>query len=375
MAKRNKFVASQVETSIGNDSEKNTFSYDTNGEIVYYDYNAIAQPFMGPGVVYGANYDSSDQSNLNTIKLIPDEAIYTAVDQYLVIEPTAPDHIHIRAGGAKDASRAELILGGERNKVQVSDDNRSVGITTRPAALTNTYLNTNQDSNQYFVTSSTADIAIGYLVNSGGTDYIVSTIDTLSEGVIGVIADGLTFIAGQNYTFRDEPDYDHQWTFSSDGTLYGPSMGGLIVNGLTGSAENDLYIYASSGQDVFVSNDNTQALVGYRYLPQVDRSSNFTLELSHMGKHIYNTASGEIQLTVPTNASVEFPIGTEIKVVNDSTATLSIVRENTETMILIAEGDAYTNQDITFYLPTNGLATLFKVAANKWILSGFRVND
>jgi hypothetical protein len=44
-------------------------------------------------------------------------------------------------------------------------------------------------------------------------------------------------------------------------------------------------------------------------------------------------------------------------------------------MTLVAEGQSYTNEDIVFWLPANGIATLLKVETNRWILSGIRVND
>jgi len=51
-------------------------------------------------------------------------------DQYLIIEPTGPYDIHIRAGGASDESTAKLRLGGEYNHVEVSDIDHSISFTT-----------------------------------------------------------------------------------------------------------------------------------------------------------------------------------------------------------------------------------------------------
>jgi hypothetical protein len=324
--------------------------------------------------IIGAGTASGDGLDNGTIELVPDADLY-AGDQYLVVDPTGPNHIHIRAGGEQDDSAADLILGGERTKVIVSDDERAVAVTSRPETVSNSYTNLSETNGAQFVALSSSDIQTLYTVNVGGTDYVVDGVTSIDEGIIGVTAGEAVFAADTSYTFTYEPDYENQWVFGSDGVLLGPSMGGLIVNGLTAPADTDLYIYASTDHDVFVSNGDTQALVGYRYFPQVDRSSDFTLELSHMGKHIYNTVDGQIEVTIPTNASVPFPIGTEIKLVNDSTASMLITRENTDTMVLIAEGQGYTNSDIVFWLPSDGVATLFKVGNNKWILSGLRVND
>lgn len=64
---------------------------------------------------------SSDVSGLSTMQLVPDTNAY-ANDQYLVIDPTQPNHIHIRAGGTIDNSNAVLFLGGEKLRVQVADN-------------------------------------------------------------------------------------------------------------------------------------------------------------------------------------------------------------------------------------------------------------
>ncbi len=90
---------------------------------------------LAKGRFYGGDADSGDGSGLDTIKLIPDAALHYnegqfSNDQYLVVDPTAPNHIHLRAGGTIDQSNADLFLGGERNHVRVSDSYDNVQITT-----------------------------------------------------------------------------------------------------------------------------------------------------------------------------------------------------------------------------------------------------
>lgn len=88
---------------------------------------------LSPGIFFGSNEDSGDGNGLDTIKLIPDAALYYndnnyGNDQYIVVDPTEPDHIHIRAGGTIDDSSADLFLGGEKNHVRVSDGSKQVTI-------------------------------------------------------------------------------------------------------------------------------------------------------------------------------------------------------------------------------------------------------
>jgi hypothetical protein len=69
--------------------------------------------------------------------LVPDTDLYNN-DQYLIIDPTEPQHIHIRAGGTQDASIAELYLGGESNFVRVTD---SSGVRLQNRTRNNTFYN------------------------------------------------------------------------------------------------------------------------------------------------------------------------------------------------------------------------------------------
>jgi hypothetical protein len=80
---------------------------------------------------------SGDGNGYTTLQLIPDAGL-VANDQYLIVDPTAPTHIHIRAGGNIDASSAELYLGGEENYVRVQDNN---GIRLQNRTRNNTFYN------------------------------------------------------------------------------------------------------------------------------------------------------------------------------------------------------------------------------------------
>ena len=53
--------------------------------------------------------------------------------------------------------------------------------------------------------------------------------------------------------------------------------------------------------------------------PQNVQSGNYTLVLGDAGKQIYSANTGAQTITIPTNASVAFPIGTVITIMNDGT--------------------------------------------------------
>jgi hypothetical protein len=68
------------------------------------------------------------KTNTNLLNLYPSQTYATSSDQYIIVDPTAVNHIHLRAGGTIDSSNAELFLGGENTTVQVSDTTKEVYI-------------------------------------------------------------------------------------------------------------------------------------------------------------------------------------------------------------------------------------------------------
>ena len=229
----------------------------------------------GSGWITNPTNSSGDGSGLSTINLVPDGSISS--DQYIVIDSTSPNHIHLRAGGSPDNSSAHLYLGAERNNIEVSDPYRTVKISTKPDGTENTYGNSNEASNTQFIHASTADIIVGDTVRlyTGGATYVVTTVtqDSPSAGFITVIADGLSFITGEAYVFTRDQGYNNQWTFGNDGVLSGPAMGGIWVESIQKKSEQyglgiyspvDIVLEASNGEFLNDSSnpDNQIATIG-----------------------------------------------------------------------------------------------------------------
>ena len=211
------------------------------------------------GIIFNAPESSSDGGLLSTLSLVPDATNET--NQFVVLDPTGPNHIHIRAGGPIDESTAELILGGERNNIEVSDPYRNVKINTKPNGIENTYGNSNEASNTEFIHASGADIIVGDTVRlyTGGPTYVVTAVtqDSPAAGFITVVANGLSFISGEAYLFTRDQGYNNQWTFGNDGVLSGPAMGGIWVESIQKKSEQyglgiyspvDIVLEASNGE-------------------------------------------------------------------------------------------------------------------------------
>jgi hypothetical protein len=105
-------------------------------------------------------------------------------------------------------------------------------------------------------------------------------------------------------------------------------------------------------------------LVGYRNAPQTSAgASAYTLVLGDAGDHVIFTGGTTATLTVPTNASVAFPIGTTILVVNDNSGNLTI--SGAGVTFQLAAG-ATGNRTVA----TKGLATCLKTGTDTWYVSG-----
>lgn len=129
MVKVNRINTSQIEGAYSNGGDKRP-----NGEIALYNDNnggfdlvihdgtnsTNLNKVLGKGKLYGHNADSADGNGYDTIKLIPDIPAYdSGSDQYVIVDPTGPNHVHLRAGGTIDNSNSELIVGGENSNIKV----------------------------------------------------------------------------------------------------------------------------------------------------------------------------------------------------------------------------------------------------------------
>lgn len=97
-----------------------TWTFGTDGNLTLPSQgNLVGFTANNAGHLQWIGNSSGDGAGYTTLQLVPDDTL-TGGDQYLIIDPTAPGHIHIRAGGAQDNSAADLIFGGENSHVKVT---------------------------------------------------------------------------------------------------------------------------------------------------------------------------------------------------------------------------------------------------------------
>jgi hypothetical protein len=105
----------------------------------------------------------------------------------------------------------------------------------------------------------------------------------------------------------------------------------------------------------------------YAGIPQNAQSGAYQLVLSDANKHIYK-GTGTAAITIPANATVAFPIGTAITIVNDGSGSCA-VNITTDTLIWAPPGTS-GNRSLALF----GEATLLKVGATRWYISGVGIS-
>lgn len=106
-------------------------------------------------------------------------------------------------------------------------------------------------------------------------------------------------------------------------------------------------------------------------IPQNAKSADYTLTLTDAGKHILHPSADATArvFTIPANASVAYPIGTVINIINQNGAGGLTISITSDVMRWSPFGTTGSRQ-----LAANGIATLVKLTATEWIVSGTGVS-
>ena len=240
---------------------------------------------------------------------------------------------------------------------------------------------------------------------TSGTDYAPATSGTsilYGDGAGGfsnvTIGSNLTFVGGTlsatggggsatwggiTGTLSDQTDLNtalsaKQATITATGLLKGAGSGNVsaAVSGtdyvtpsgneaLTNKTINGLTLSGTNGTVMTFPAEN--ASVGFRNVPQNSRSAAYTCVLEDSGKHIFHPAADTTARTwtIPSNASVAYPVGTSIMFVNEGSAGVITIAIASDTMVLAGAG---TTGNRT--LAANGVATATKITSTKWIIYG-----
>ena len=377
----------QSDATISTNNSLYTWKFDNFGNLTLpLNGNLVGSTANNNGYINWAGNSSGDLNGYTTMRLIPDDTREN-YDQYLIIDPTAPGHIHIRAGGTQDNSGADLILGGEDSYFRVSS-----------GSSPNVYVRANSN-NWTFDTTGNLNIpknihglnnGAPLVIDAGTQGYSYVSIPSFTDGgeTLNIVNNYTAPTGGINLTVNSKT-----WNFTSDGigvlpnSVYGYSQfyTSGAANLYLGSSSYPINIVGSNGDLIVpgaisttgnitggnlitagnISGNVNGYNIGYREIPQVTLSANANVALSDSGKHFYSTTAGNLQVTIPDNANVAFPTGATITIVVNAAGNV-IVAQGTGVSLYMAGSSSTGNRAVGAY----GLASVMKVATDTWVISG-----
>ena len=261
----------------------NDGGYDTgmfssaDGELQFYSNDVRIISANSDIVFFEKDLKLANSARINNptglLELNPDET--NTDDRYIVIDPTAPNHIHLRAGGLIDASDADLFLGGEQNYVKVSDASANVEIRTNNLYAWN-YTNDGKlllangvsiydSSTGFFVDPIRGDNAVGGNVTAYNTTTkeLVSTDVTINNSGI-TLANGTVISDGEVGFFVDSLVYDVTPLDQANIVLYNATTGemtyGSIADLNPSQLANGTHTWTVSAADGSLYSDQGTAL-------------------------------------------------------------------------------------------------------------------
>ena len=104
----------------------------------------------------------------------------------------------------------------------------------------------------------------------------------------------------------------------------------------------------------------------FRGIPQNIQNQNYQLALTDAGEHVYHTQAGANTYTIPANATVAFGIGATVTIINDVGAGVITIAPAVGVTLLQA-GTANTGNRS---LAAQGMATMIKIGADRWMING-----
>ena len=119
------------------------------------------------------------------------------------------------------------------------------------------------------------------------------------------------------------------------------------------------------------NSQNTSINAAAQTVPQNAQSTNYVLQLTDAGKHIYYTQASNTILYIPTTSNVAFANGSVVTIISRTLSSANeTVSPNTGVTMYLAGNTTSASRNVTTY----GMASLIQVASNTWFINGTGVS-
>jgi hypothetical protein len=147
------------------------------------------------------------------------------------------------------------------------------------------------------------------------------------------------------------------------------TTGTLIVTGGVG-IQGNLYtggVYITGASNGITFADGTTQTTSASLIPQNPQTTDYILQSTDIGKHIYYTQATSSTLYIPPYSSVAFANGSTVMIISQTSSSANVtVTPNTGVSLFFAGNSTSASRNVTTY----GMATLIQVAANTWFING-----
>ena len=214
-----------------------------------------------------------------------------------------------------------------------------------------------QASSYYYPASSISNASVAYATSAGNSSSTSQTsFPILTSGSVNITSTSSTTVPLTVQGASAQSANLQEWKNSS----------ASVLSSVNASGGANFASASISGSAIA-----TQAFVAASYTPLnttiVTQTSNYTLALSDSGNlFVGGTSNINYTLTVPNNASVAFPVGTQVTVVSNTTGSFTISPAASVTFLYYSPTSAST---VTLKGQHAG-ATVVKTATDTWRIIG-----
>jgi hypothetical protein len=284
--------ASWTHASISTNNAQYNWVFDNTGALT-----APGNIISGGGQIQFVASSSGDGYGFGTIRLVPYTAGYDTA--HIIVDPTYPNHIHIRAGGEQDNSPAQLFLGGENSYFSVDS-----GLNPNVIVSANDHI---------WTFDNTGNVSI----NSGTTILVTESPAGLGGNSISIVAG-----ASDSVTWNNNPGGSVNITggYGSFGDGGGGNGGDVNITGGASSDANPGIVNINSGANTWafdyqggltLPNGHIVGTNNNSLLLWSDAQDTITLRTEDDGANFYNfifDTGGN--LSVPGRVSAEYVVVT-----------------------------------------------------------------
>jgi hypothetical protein len=177
-----------------------------------------------------------------------------------------------------------------------------------------------------------------------------------ASGGTGVSNSGKTITLGGNLTTSGS--FAVTFTLSGTTSVTLPTSGTLMTLG-GGTLTGEVIVSAATGPTDVAS-------IGFRGAPQNAQNTAYTFVLTDAGKSLFHDEVTARTYTIPANASVAFPIGTTITIINNNSAGVITLAITSDTLRR-GDGTAGTGSRT---ITADSVVTIIKTKSTEWLITG-----